>query len=290
MKNYLNVRGKLLDCSTPIVMGILNITPDSFYDGGNIENENDLVNYTGKLIREGVSIIDIGAQSTRPGAELISGKTEWDRLHKPLALLRKTFPEVIFSVDTFHSDVAANAVAEGADIINDISGGTMDGKMFETIGRLKIPYVLMHIQGTPQTMQKNPVYIDVVKEVMDFFADRLFRLNAAGVTDIIIDPGFGFGKTIDHNFKLLNNLDLFKIFDRPILAGLSRKSIVNKVIGTKPENALNGTTVLNTIALLKGANILRVHDVKEAIEAIILTNQISKIESRNPKVKHEKNL
>ncbi|MEO8087525.1 MAG: dihydropteroate synthase [Bacteroidota bacterium] len=275
MKNYLNVRGKLLDCSTPMVMGILNITPDSFYDGGNFENESSMLNYAHKMIDEGAKIIDVGAQSTRPGAELVSSKNEWLRLQKPLALLRKTFPEVIFSVDTFYAEVAANAAQEGADIINDISGGTMDMKMFETIGRHKIPYVLMHIQGNPQSMQLDPTYKDVVKEVMDFFSDSIFRLNAAGVTDIIIDPGFGFGKTTDHNFKLLNNLDLFKIFDRPILAGLSRKSMVNKVLGTKPENALNGTTVLNTLALLKGANILRVHDVKEAVETIKLTGKTS---------------
>ena len=281
MKKYLNVSGKLLDCSTPLVMGILNITPDSFYDGGNFENESDLLNHTRKMIDAGASIIDVGAQSSRPGAELLSPKEEWNRLHKPLTLLRKTFPAVVFSIDTFYAEVAANSVAEGADIINDISGGTMDEKMFETIGRLKIPYVLMHILGTPQTMQQNPAYKDVVKEVMDFFAERIFRLNAAGVTDIILDPGFGFGKSVEHNFELLARFDLFKIFDRPLLAGLSRKSMINKVIGTKPEAALNGTTVLNTIALLKGANILRVHDVKEAVETIKLTRQISKFEYRS---------
>ncbi len=275
MKKYLNVRGKLLDFTRPLVMGILNITPDSFYDGGSFKNENEILNHAGKMAAEGVTIIDIGAQSTRPGAELLSAEVEWSRLKIPIKSIRRTFPEMILSVDTFYSEIAELAADEGIDIINDVSGGLLDKNMFETIGRIKIPYVLMHMQGTPKTMQQNPQYHDVASEVMDFFSVRIRQLLKAGVTDIIIDPGFGFGKTPEHNFGLLSRLDLFTVFERPILAGLSRKSMVTKVTGTLPENALNGTTVLNTIALLKGANILRVHDVKEAVEAIKITAKTS---------------
>ncbi len=274
MKKYLTVRGKLLDCSTPMVMGILNLTPDSFYDGGSFEDENDILHHVHKMINDGATIIDIGAQSTRPNAELISADQEWKRLFRPLAMLRRNFPDTVFSVDTFYAEVADFAVAEGADMINDISGGSIDEKMFAMISKLKVPYVLMHIQGAPQTMQQNPQYDNVVKEVMDYFIERIQKLIALGVPDIIIDPGFGFGKTVEHNFELLSNLDLFKIFERPVLAGLSRKSMINKILGIKAEDALNGTTVLNTLALLKGASILRVHDVKEAVETIKLVNHV----------------
>lgn len=255
-------------------MGILNVTPDSFYDGGSFEKESELLVHVEQMLAGGAAIIDVGAQSTRPNSVYISADEEWKRLMGPLQSLRKTFPHIILSADTFHAKVAERAVGQGADMINDISGGTIDNKMFETIASLKVPYVLMHIQGTPQTMQQNPEYKNVVTEVMDYFAERINKLTALGVSDIMIDPGFGFGKTSAHNFELLAHLELFKIFDRPLLAGLSRKSMVNKVLGTKPENALNGTTVLNTIALQKGANVLRVHDVKEAVEAIKLLGQI----------------
>jgi dihydropteroate synthase len=275
MKNYLNAGGKLLNCSTPMVMGILNITPDSFYDGGNFTNDKAILLQTEKMIAEGAAIIDIGAQSTRPDARPVSAEDEWKRLRQPLIMLRKTFPGMTFSVDTFYSQVAEQSVDEGADMINDVSAGAMDEEMFSTIARLNVPYVLMHMKGTPMTMQHNPEYADVVKEVMDYFAMRIQCLVMAGVTDLIIDPGFGFGKNLVHNFELLSRLELFKIFDRPVLAGFSRKSMVNKVLGTKPEHALNGTTVLNTIALQKGAGILRVHDVKEAAEAIRLADRIT---------------
>jgi len=256
------------------VMGILNLTPDSFFDGGKLKTGDDILEKVNQMINDGASMVDLGAQSTRPGASTINAEIEWSRLAGPLVLLRKNFPETIFSVDTFYAEVAEKATGEGADFINDVSGGTIDGKMFETIARLGVPYVLMHMQGNPQTMQQNPHYKDVVKEVINYFTEQILKLVELGIPDIIIDPGFGFGKTVEHNFELLSHLELFKIFDRPLLTGFSRKSMINKVIGTKAENALNGTTVLNTIALQKGANILRVHDVKEAVEAIKLTSQL----------------
>jgi len=288
MKKTLNCRGRLLDFSTPKVMGILNITPDSFYNGCKYSTESDIVAHLKQMLDEGAAIIDIGAQSTRPKATLISADDEWKRLEAILKLVRKEFPDAVFSVDTFYAEVAKKAVDSGADMINDISGGTMfyppppkggapevpfrgfRGDMFSTIAELKVPYILMHIQGTPQTMQQQPHYGDVVKQVMDYFVERIEQLVSLGAHDIIIDPGFGFGKNTEHNYPLLSHLDLFKFFERPIIVGLSRKSMINKILGTKPEDALNGTTVLNTIALIKGANILRVHDVKEAVEAVKL--------------------
>jgi dihydropteroate synthase len=263
-----------LDLSTPVVMGILNITPDSFYDGGKHSGDKDILTHAEFMLKEGAAIIDIGPQSTRPKSTLISADEEWKRLSSILKALRKEFPKAVFSVDTFYSSVAEKAIAEGADIINDVSGGTMDEKMFETVARLNVPYVLMHIQGTPQTMQANPHYENVVKEVMDFFVEGIQKLTAMGMNDIIIDVGFGFGKTQKHNYQLMNALDLFKWFEKPVLVGVSRKSIVSKVLEIKTEEALNGTTVLNTIALLKGASILRVHDVKEAMEAIRLVKML----------------
>jgi len=252
-------------------MGILNVTPDSFFDGGSYTDEKSMLSHVQKMFEEAATIIDIGAQSTRPKSTLISADEEWKRLKSVLKSLRKEFPETIFSVDTFYSAVAEQAINEGADFINDVSGGSMDEKMFETIARLQVPYVLMHMQGTPQTMQQNPQYGNVVKEVMDYFVERVQRLTSLGVNDIILDVGFGFGKTQEHNYQLLNHLDLFKMFDKPMLVGVSRKSMVSKALGIKTEGSLNGTTVLNTIALNKGAAILRVHDVREAVEAIRLT-------------------
>jgi dihydropteroate synthase len=275
MKKYLNVKGKLLDISKPLVMGILNVTPDSFYDGGKATDSEPAVHHAEKMINEGAAIIDVGGQSTRPGATIISAEEEWNRIKNTLTILCGKFPDTIFSIDTFYSDVAEKAVAVGAGIINDVSGGNMDEKMFDTVARLKVPYILMHMKGSPQTMQQDPAYENVVKEIMDFFVERIQKLSALGVSDIIIDPGFGFGKSLDHNFELLSHLPAFKIIGRPILVGFSRKSMVNKVIGTKPEDALNGTTVLNTIALQNGASILRVHDVKEAVEVLKLTSRIA---------------
>jgi dihydropteroate synthase len=274
MKKLLNCRGVLLDLSTPVVMGILNITPDSFHDGGKYSDEKAVLTHAEFMLKEGATIIDIGAQSTRPKSTLISAEEEWSRLSSVLKSLRKELPKAVFSVDTFYSSVAEKAITEGADIINDVSGGTMDEKMFETVARLNVPYVLMHIQGTPQTMQVNPHYDNVVKEVMDFFVERVQRLTSMGMNDIIIDVGFGFGKRQEHNYQLMNALDLFKWFEKPILVGVSRKSIVSKILEIKTDEVLNGTTVLNTIALLKGASMFRVHDVKEAMEAIRLVQML----------------
>ena len=275
VKNTLQYNGNLIDLTTPLVMGILNITPDSFYDGGRFDSLDKAVAHTAEMLAEGASIIDIGACSTRPGADEITADEELKRLIPIITEIRKSFPSAILSVDTFRAVVAEKVVYTIGDcIINDISGGTLDNHMFETVARLKVPYVLMHIQGTPQTMQKNPTYENVTKEVIKHLSEGVFRLHEMGVCDVIIDPGFGFGKTVEHNYELLNNLEYFSIFDLPILVGISRKSMINKVLHITPDEALNGTTVLNTIALMKGANLLRVHDVKEAVEAVKLVGTL----------------
>lgn len=262
---------KELDLNTPAVMGILNLTPDSFYDGGRFDSPKRALELATKMVEQGASIVDIGAVSTRPFAEEVSAEAEWSRLEKVLHELSRILPDTIISVDTFRAEIAIKAAEAGAGMINDISGGQMDQQMFGTIASLKVAYVLMHIKGTPQTMQQNPQYNDVVGEVYDFFEQNLNRIRNAGVkTPVILDPGFGFGKTLEHNYLLLQALPHFKTLGCPILAGVSRKSMVNRVLKTKPENALNGTTVLNTISLLQGADILRVHDVTEAIEAVKL--------------------
>ena len=275
---------KILSLSTPAVMGILNVTPDSFYDGGKFTDERSILAHTEKMISEGADIIDIGACSTRPNAPIITQEEELKRLIPTIKLLRKRYDAVILSADTFRSNVAMRAIQEGADMINDVSGGSViaspdaligakqSPRMFEIIGESKVPYVLMHIQGMPQTMQKNPEYKNVVGEVMDFFKERIYALKKAGASQIIIDPGFGFGKTLEHNYSLLKNLSIFKELELPILAGISRKSMINKALGTTPETALNGTTAANMIALMNGANILRVHDVKETKEAVKIFN------------------
>jgi dihydropteroate synthase len=269
-KKFITCNGRLVDFSTPKVMGILNLTPDSFYDGGKFNNEKEILKHVQDMVEAGAGIIDVGAQSTRPNATLISSDDEWDRIKSSLSKIRKEFPSVVISVDTFYSAVAEKSTGIGADMINDISGGFADEKMFTTIARLKVPYILMHMQGMPQNMQKEPHYKNVVREVTEYFHQRIHNLISLGAYDIILDPGFGFGKNTDHNFELLGKLDHFRIFERPLLVGLSRKSMVNKVLKIKADEALNGTTVLNTIALLKGAAILRVHDVKEAVETIKL--------------------
>jgi len=254
--------------STPLIMGILNVTPDSFFDGGKYAEEQHWLAHTKEMIEAGADLIDVGAYSTRPGAKNISETEELERLIKVLVSLRKNFPDLLISVDTFRANVAEQAVAVGANIINDISGGTMDFKMFETIAKLDVPYVLMHIQGTPETMQQNPHYSNVVEEVHSFFQENLKKLKELGVTKIILDPGFGFGKTVEHNFQLLKNLNRFQDFKLPILAGISRKSMINKLLNISSKDSVNGTSILNTIALKNGANILRVHDVKEAKEVV----------------------
>lgn len=268
-KSAISLGDKVIDLSIPIVMGIVNITPDSFYDGGKMDDETTMLKAVEQMIKDGATIIDVGAVSTKPGADSISTKIELGRLLPAVEVIRKQFPEIAISIDTFRSWVAVRVIDEiGPIIINDISGGTLDSKMFETVGKLQMPYILSHIQGTPQTMQDNPVYDDLIKEVSSYFAEKVKKLTKFGVEDIIIDPGFGFGKNLDHNYELLNRLDSFKVFQLPVMAGLSRKSMIWKALEITPETALNGTTVANTLALMGGTDILRVHDVKEAVEAI----------------------
>jgi len=268
-------KGKLLDLKTPITMGILNITPDSFFDGGKFTEESIMLAQVENMLLLGAQIIDIGASSSRPGSMPITEEEELFRLLPALTKISKTFPGAILSIDTYRSEVAKEAILNGAHIINDISGGDFDEKMFKTIAELKVPYILMHMQGKPQNMQINPTYDNVVVDILKSLKNKVARLINAGVNDIIIDPGFGFGKTVSHNFQILNNLEHFSILGCPILVGLSRKSMINKVLNIKSTEALNGTSILNTIALQKGASILRVHDVKEAVEAIQLVDALN---------------
>ena len=275
-KNFtLNCRGKLLCINRPIVMGILNLTPDSFYDGGKYVSEKNSLERAEEILNQGAQIIDMGAFSSRPGSDEVSFEEEKKRLFPALKQIRKQFPEAIISIDTYRSQIATEAIEKyGADIINDISAGEMDNKMFETIANLKVPYIMMHMKGKPQTMQKNPQYENMIQELSMYFAKKVDKLRFLGVNDIILDPGFGFGKTLDHNYELLNRMYEFKIFELPLLVGLSRKSMIYKFLNQTPQEALNGTTVLHTIALLNGAHILRVHDVKEAVETIQLTEKL----------------
>ena len=270
--NSINCKGKILSLAKPVVMGIINATPDSFYEGHLKLNNEGILSFAGKMIRDGASILDIGGLSTKPGSNPISHQEETDRVLPVIESIKAAYPEMILSIDTYNSAVAKTAVHAGACIVNDISGGTIDADMLNTVAGLQVPYVCMHIQGTPASMQKNPVYTDVVKEVLDFFIKKVNECTQAGIKDVIIDPGFGFGKTIAHNFQLLKHLSMLSIVDKPILAGLSRKSTIYKTLGNTAADALNGTTVLNTMALLNGASILRVHDVKEAMEVINLFN------------------
>jgi dihydropteroate synthase len=270
----INCKGTLVDVASPKVMGILNITPDSFFDGGKYKNEKDILSQTEKMLFEGATFIDVGAYSSRPGAAHISEEEELNRIVPVIDVLIKNFPEIIISVDTFRSKIAKETINAGAAIINDISGGKMDDDMFETVANLQVPYILMHMLGTPQSMQLNPVYTDVTQDIISFFAEQIFKLHELKLNDVIIDVGFGFGKTINHNFEILKNLSLFKSLDAPILAGISRKSMLYKTLDISAKEALNATTSANTIALLNGANILRVHDVKEAVQAIKIVNQV----------------
>ncbi len=268
-KNSINLGGELIDFTIPVVMGVVNVTPDSFYDGGKMQDEKVMLSAVEKMVAHGVSILDIGAVSTKPGAQMASTKIELGRLLPAVQSIRKNFPKIPISIDTFRSWVAVRVIDEiGPIIVNDISGGTLDSKMFETIGKLKVPYILSHILGNPHTMQENPQYDDIIKDISTYFSEKVKRLTKLGVTDIILDPGFGFGKTLEHNFELLNRLDSFKVFQLPVMAGLSRKSMIWKALEVNPDEALNGTTVANTMALLGGADILRVHDVKEAVESV----------------------
>jgi dihydropteroate synthase len=274
-KNSINIGGELLDLSNPCIMGVINVTPDSFYDGDTLKSEIEILERVEQMVIEGAVIIDVGSVSTRPGAEMISTREELDRLIPAVKAIRKHFPEIPLSIDTFRSWVAVKVIDEiGPVMVNDISGGSLDTKMFETIGKIQVPYILTHIQGTPQNMQLNPAYNDVVRDVSSELSDSVRKLNRFGVADILIDPGFGFGKTMVHNYQLLNRLDSFKVFQLPVVVGLSRKSMVWKALECNSENALNGTTVVNTMALLGGADILRVHDVKPAMEALLILQQL----------------
>lgn len=271
----INCKGQLIDLTTPRVMGILNLTPDSFYDGGFYKQESAILKQIERMLSEGATFIDIGAYSSRPNAIHISEEEELKRLLPIVDLAVKNFPEILISIDTFRSKVALEAVENGACMINDISAGKMDGNMMKTIAHLKVPYIMMHMQGTPQNMQQNVTYDNLIKDILFYFSERIALARSLGIIDIIADPGFGFSKTRTQNFELLNHLDLFRILEMPILVGFSRKSMVYKTLNTTAENALNGTTVLNTIALQKNANILRVHDVREAIECISLSQQLN---------------
>jgi dihydropteroate synthase len=271
----LNCKGKLLSLEKPLVMGIINATPDSFYEGSRFWGGDEISAQAEKMIAEGADIIDIGGQSTRPGSESISAEEELQRVIDGIEAVHKNFPNVIISIDTYYSSVAEQAVRHGASIVNDISAGTMDKQMIPTVAQLDVPYVVMHMKGTPQTMQQEANYNNVTREVLDFFIQKKYDCNKAGIHDVILDPGFGFAKTIEQNFELLKNISVFKMLDAPILVGISRKSSIYKTLGVDKEDALNGTTVLNTLSLMKGANILRVHDVKEAKEVVTLCLRVN---------------
>ena len=271
----ISIKGRLMDLSKPRIMGIINITDDSFYAGSRHTGMEDILAVAGRMLDEGADILDIGGCSTRPGSEEVSEPVEKERVCRAVRLILDRYPEAVISVDTYRASVAEAAVADaGASIINDISGGEMDAGMFPLVARLNVPYIMMHMKGTPRTMQVNPVYDDVVADILQWFGKRLALLRAAGVKDIVLDPGFGFGKNADHNFEMLRRFSEFRIAGMPLMAGLSRKSIVWRTLGTTPDGALNGTSALNMVALIKGASILRVHDVREAKEVVTLYEKI----------------
>jgi len=270
----INCRGNLVDLSTPRIMGILNITPDSFYSESRNKADHALIKNAEYMLKEGATFIDLGGYSTRPGAEDISQKEELDRMLPAVELLLKNFPEILISVDTFRSEVASECIKRGASLINDISAGHLDKNMLDVIAKYQVPYIMMHMRGTPQNMKEHNDYDDMKQEILFYFSERIKSARSLGINDIIIDPGFGFSKNITQNFELLSKLEIFEMLSLPLLAGLSRKSTIYKTLGCEPEDALNGTTVMNTIALMKGASILRVHDVKEAMEAVKLTSNL----------------
>jgi dihydropteroate synthase len=268
----LNIRGRLINLATPKVMGILNVTPDSFFDGGRFDSETSILQQAEKMIAEGATFIDVGGYSSRPGADEVNADEEIKRVVRAVRVIVKRFPALALSVDTFRSEVARAALEEGASLINDISGGEQDNAMLDMASKYQVPYILMHMRGTPKTMMQFSTYENLIKDITDYFHAKIQQLQSYGIKDILLDPGFGFAKTREQNFQMLNALDYFKILDKPLLVGISRKSMIWKTLSTTPDNALNGTTSLNTIALLKGAAILRVHDVKEAVEAITMVS------------------
>ncbi|MFD2550243.1 dihydropteroate synthase [Bizionia sediminis] len=272
----INCNGRLIDVSTPKVMGILNLTPDSFYDGGKYKNTSQALHQVETMLNQGATFIDVGAYSSKPNASYISQADELQRLIPVLETIIKTFPDILLSVDTFRSEIAKQSILAGAAIINDISAGKLDTNMLQVVGQLKVPYIMMHMRGTPQTMQTLTEYTNLVKDILYYFSERIQAAHAQQISDIIIDPGFGFAKTREQNFELLSQLQHFKTLEKLLLVGVSRKSMIYKTLQNTPNEALNGTTVLNTVALQKGARILRVHDVKEAMECISLTNALNK--------------
>ncbi|MDR1742986.1 MAG: dihydropteroate synthase [Dysgonamonadaceae bacterium] len=279
MKKYINIKGSLVDFDTPIVMGIVNVTPDSFYAASRKQTEDSLIARCRQIMEEGGAIIDIGAQSSSPESKFLSAEEEAARLMPALAAIRKEFPSAVLSVDTFYAEVAKRAVLDfGADIINDVSGGQIDENMFSTAAELNVPYILMQMRGTPQTMQQHTQYDNFIQDFLYYFSEKINRLNQLGVNDIIIDPGFGFSKTIEQNYELMACLKYLDVFEAPLLVGISRKSMIYKLLKTRPEESLNGTTALNTAALLSGADILRVHDVKEAVECVKIVTEIKKFD------------
>jgi len=279
MRTTINCKGQLLDLVNPKVMGILNSTPDSFYDGGKYKSDLDFLNQTEKMLAEGADIIDVGAYSSRPDTVFVNEQQEISRLIPVLSKIVQTFPSIILSIDTFRAEVAQHAIDTGAAIINDISAGLLDDKMLEVVGKNKVPYIMMHMRGTPQTMKNLTSYEDITKEMIMYFSERIAAAHAYQISDIIIDPGFGFSKTLEQNYEVLNNLELFKILDYPLLSALSRKSMIYNFLETDATQALNGTSILHTISLLKGAKLLRAHDVKQAIECIKLVEQTLKYEN-----------
>lgn len=272
----INCSGKLIDLSTPKIMGILNITPDSFYDGGKNDSDQAIIYNVQQMLTEGATFIDIGAYSSKPNADFVSEEEELQRIIPVIQMLVKIFPDILISVDTFRSEVAKAAIEAGAAIINDIAAGNLDDKMLETVAKYNVPYIMMHMRGNPKTMQSQTQYDDIIKEMLYYFSERVSQARSLGINDIIIDPGFGFAKTTEQNFQVMQKLELFQILDLPLLSGISRKSMIYKTLGTTPQESLNGTTVLNTISLIKGAKILRVHDVKEAVEAVALFEAVGR--------------
>jgi dihydropteroate synthase len=267
----MNCNGKLIDLSTPKVMGILNLTPNSFYDGGKYKTDSEILSKVEKMLLEGANFLDVGAYSSKPNAEFVSEQEEIGRIIPIVNLILKKFPEAVLSIDTFRSEVARLCLENGASLINDISAGNLDDKMMETVAKFKVPYIMMHMRGTPQTMQTLTNYDDIVKEMLFYFSERVAKARSFGINDLVLDPGFGFAKTIDQNFEVLQKLELFQMLELPIIIGVSRKSMIYKTLEINAEEALNGTTVLNTFALTKGTKILRVHDVKEAVECVKLS-------------------
>ena len=271
----INCHGKLIDLTTPKVMGILNVTPNSFYDGGRFSDERSILDQVGKMLNEGADFIDVGGYSSKPNAEEVAEKEEVERVVPVIQKIVKEFPQAIISIDTFRSEVARQSIQNGASIINDIAAGYLDERMFETVAKLQVPYIMMHMKGNPQTMQSLAQYEDIIQEILFYFSEKVAKARSLGINDLIVDPGFGFAKTMAQNFEVLQKLEAFKILELPLLVGISRKSMIHKTLGTNAEMALNGTTSLNTVALMKGAKILRVHDVKEAVECVKLFEKLN---------------